>query len=91
MTVKQNLIGRLAIATDNAISAMKGKKRDEAAILLFIGAQLAAEELGHKDDAQWIGRVTSLVLATRGYEELHRMAEKARAGNMPENPDLPGL
>ena len=55
---------------------MKGKARDNAAIEFFAGALAALDAINHAD-VNHVATVTQLVICTRGYSEVKRIAEKA--------------
>lgn len=62
---------------------MKGKSRDNAAIEFFLGAYVAAYGLAKGDAESDAGKhathilaVTQMLVCTRGYAEVKRIAEK---------------
>lgn len=60
---------------------LSGKARNEKTISTWAGAYIGLCEAGHPD-AEWVGRVGVLLVATRGYGELEniiRRAEEAEA------------
>jgi len=53
---------------------LKGKRRDDAVLDYFCGAYIALKAIGETDCAHHVGTITGLVLATRGYDEVVRLA-----------------
>lgn len=70
---------KVCIAFVNRAEAlgMKGVKRDEAALHYLLGAYAALEATEQKADANHIGAVCAMVISTRGYSEVHRIAQHA--------------
>ena len=68
MTEKSTVI-QLAETCAIQCGTLKGKKRDEMAVAFWLGAWSALHAVGHRD-AKWVGRVTTLLIATRGFSEV---------------------
>lgn len=51
----------------------KGKRRDELTITFWQGAWAALADAGMHGDAEWVQRVTFLLIHTRGYSECERI------------------
>jgi hypothetical protein len=49
---------------------LKGKKRDDAAMDYFVGANRALVAMGHAEEASAIGTWTAFVLAHQGYRAI---------------------
>lgn len=74
------IIQKLAIRCKARAEALeyKGKARDRFALDYFVGAATAAEILGKQEEADWIARVTMMLIATRGYSEVVSIANGAK-------------
>ena len=55
---------------------LRGKKRDDATLDFFVGAVNALYLAGKKKDADHIATVTAMILQTRGFDEVARLAWK---------------
>lgn len=51
----------------------KGKRRDELTITFWQGAWASLVETGNQPDADWVQRVTFMLIHTRGYAECERI------------------
>lgn len=56
-------------------SGTKGKARDKLTLSFWAGAAMSLHETGDKENAAWIYRIASLLIATRGYSENERLAQ----------------
>jgi hypothetical protein len=72
------IIQKIAKNCVAAVGDLKGKKRDEMTIAYWLGAWASLQAVDH-ENAEWVGRVTTLLIATRGYSEALRMANEAEA------------
>lgn len=73
-----NLLQTLATQFVSRATAqdMKGKSRDQKAIEFFCGAIGALDASAQNDNARWIERVTAILICTRGYSEVQRIAKQ---------------
>lgn len=58
----------------------KGKRRDDAAIDFLCGAAATLKATGHDTEAEWLGRVVYLEIATRGFKAVQRISTQAIEG-----------
>lgn len=74
----ETIIQRLARTCHTQTAPLRGKKRDEATAAFWVGAWSALVEVDH-DAAAWVGRVTQLLILTRGFAEVERIVREADA------------
>lgn len=68
-TLCESFIGRAEL------QELKGKKRDTAAIEFMCGAIAALDAVGKVDEANHLAMVTAMLICTRGYDEVERIAK----------------
>lgn len=72
MTIIEKLAKRtVEFMQVNAVK--KGKRRDELTVTLWQGFWMALAEAGDDENAEWVSRVTMLLIHTRGYSEIERI------------------
>ena len=74
--MSETIIVKLARQCAAAVGGTKGRKREEAVINFWNGAIMALDAVSH-EDAQWVGRVGHLLIASRGYSEVEAIIRKA--------------
>lgn len=76
MENRMNILNQLAKQFRDRATAqgLRGKAADKAAIEFFLGAAAALGMVGKTDDMNQVINWTSLVLCTRGFREVERMA-----------------
>lgn len=60
----------------NNTCGIKGKKRDDLALGLFVGAAACAEAQGNDDLTQHLLRVAVMLVAPRGFKAVEEMATR---------------
>lgn len=55
-----------------------GQKRDKLTYDVWMGAFVGLSAVGH-EDADWVGQVGTILIATRGYKELLQVISRAEA------------
>lgn len=77
------IIVELCKTCETQCGPLKGKKQHEMTLAFFVGAWSGLCAVEHPD-AAWVGRFTTLLIATRGFDEVKRvLAEET------EQPPLP--
>jgi hypothetical protein len=69
-----------SIATHNVNLAqhkgVKGKAREDLTVAVWNGAWAALNAVGDTENAQWVERVTVLLIYTRGFKEVQNIVAK---------------
>jgi hypothetical protein len=62
-----------AVLSRAEAQGIKGKRRDDIALNMFCGAWAAFEAQGMANEANLVGRVAAMLIATRGARECERI------------------
>lgn len=80
----ETIITRIARRCAVSMDGLRGRKRDTATVCFWIGASQAAYEFGKPEEGEWINRVTTLLIATRGFAEVERIIKAADIEALPK-------
>lgn len=75
-----NLIEQIATHNIKLVEhkGVKGKAREDLTVAVWNGAWAALNAIGDTENAQWVERVTILLIYTRGYREVESIVAKAK-------------